>query len=132
MQKTPWISLTLVIFFVLVFAFGLPRPMNLIERDTSINDKCMLGDSLVTDLINELNQIQPELVLVGNSMLGEAVDQKEISRLMGLSAVKVWNGGAGSAWWYLVVKNIFPQLVDKPRYVGVFFRDNFLTLPNIE
>ena len=129
MKKIFWIISTITFFSILVLAFGLPRKMNLIERDSAINDKCMLGDNLVTDLLNELNQIQPQLILVGNSMLGEAVDQNEMTKLTGLQTVKVWLGGSGSAWWYLVIKNIFPDLAVKPKYVGIVFRDNYLTLP---
>lgn len=89
----------------------------------------MIGDKRVSDVSGTINSQNPELILLGNSMLGEAVGQEEMSRALGLPSVKVWLGGSGSAWWYLVIKNIVSELPHKPKYIGIFFRDNYLTLP---
>ena len=129
MREISWLGLTTLFFILLALLFGAPRKMDLIDRNTYIDDQCMLDDSFVTDLLNELSQIRPKMMLIGSSMLGEAVDQKQITKLTGLPTVKVWYGGSGSAWWYLVVKNIVPKIDEKPKYIGIFFRDNYLTLP---
>jgi len=123
------ICLTVFIFFILVLAFGSPREMKLVERSSSIDDECLVGDKHIPDLSETLTSIKPELILLGNSMLGEAVGQEQISEALGVNSVKVWLGGSGSAWWYLVIKNIVSKLSHRPRYIGIFFRDNYLTLP---
>ncbi len=121
--------LTLMFFIVFTVVFGLPTKNRLIVRDENINDTCMVGDTDVDDLSDYLEKTRPEVVLIGNSMLGEALDQDLFSAQSGMKTAKVWFPGSGSAWWYLVVKNIVSELKEKPKYVGIIFRDNYLTLP---
>jgi len=139
MRNVIWTCLTIFFFILLTLSFGLPGKMRLIDRNSSsyvqydVTDKSipesMISDTPDPDLLGTLSNINSELVLLGNSMLGEAVGQQQMSRLLGIPTVKVWLGGSGSAWWYLVIKNILPQLPYKPKYIGIFFRDNYLTLP---
>lgn len=129
MRNVLWTCLTIFFFFLLVLSFGLPGKMSLIERNPDVNGKCMVGEKRVSDVSGTLSHQHPELVLLGNSMLGEAVGQEEMSQAAGLPIVKVWLKGSGSAWWYLVIKNIVSEMPHKPKYIGIIFRDNYLTLP---
>jgi len=98
-------------------------------RSNEINDTCMFNDQLTSGIIEKINRERPEVILLGNSMLGEGVGDRQLSAAMQQKTVKIWSGGAASAWWYLVMKNIFPQSEHRPRYVGIFFRDSVLTAP---
>lgn len=91
--------------------------------------KAVVNEKISENLIEKINKNRPELLLVGDSMLGESVDADRLSRLLGKRCLKVWVGGSSSAWWYLVIKNIVSQTTPKPKFIGVFFRDNDLTLP---
>ena len=129
MRNVLWPLLTFFFFIVLTLGFGLPQKMVLVQREGDSSAKILISDDLVPDLGQALEENAPELILLGNSILGEAVNQQQVEHSLGLSTAKVWLGGAGSAWWYLVVKNIVPGLSPKPKYIGIFFRDNYLTLP---
>jgi len=76
-----------------------------------------------------IEQQRPDLVLVGNSLLKAAVDAERLSELTGLRTVKACSDGSASLWWYLYVKNVAVQTEHRPRYVGILFRDTFLTEP---
>ncbi|MCI5145657.1 MAG: hypothetical protein D3923_09020 [Candidatus Electrothrix sp. AR3] len=121
----------LFMFLFLLFSlpFGVPTRMSLVDRQVSSEASCMVGDKLYNDVVQKLNRRNPQIVLIGSSMLGEAVEQNMLSAMLSKPAAAVWTGGAGSAWWYLVIKNIIPRMKKKPSVIGVFFRDNFLTLP---
>lgn len=118
-------------FAVLTLPFGLPQQMALVDRQTTQHAAGMVGDKQSTDLIRTLNHRQPQLVLIGNSMLGEGVHEHKLEALLKLPTAAVWSGGVGSAWWYLVLKNIILQLKTKPTLIGIIFRDNHLTLPTV-
>ena len=77
----------------------------------------------------EVEAKRPELVLVGNSLLRAAVDADEFSRLSGLRTLNARSNGSSSLWWYLYIKNVIAKTQHKPRYVGIMFRDSFLTEP---
>ncbi len=118
-------------FALFTLPFGLPQRMALVDRQITPQAAGMVGDKYYDDLVRKLNHRQPELILIGNSMLGEGVDERQLEARLKMPAATVWTGGVGSAWWYLVVKNIIPQLKKKPALVGIVFRDNHLTLPTM-
>ena len=123
-----------IIFVLLFFAFfalpfGIPKQMPLVDRQITPKASCMVGDKLHNDVVHKLHRRKPEIILIGNSMLGEAINQNKLSNLQPYPAASLWMGGSSSAWWYLVVKNIIPQMHSRPRLIGIFFRDNTLTLP---
>lgn len=70
---------------------------------------------------------KPQVVLLGNSMLGRGVDEMGFEILTGKKTLKFWTGGGASAWWYLTMKNVICQA--KPETVILFFRDQYLTEP---
>lgn len=83
----------------------------------------------VADRRAAIEHERPELVLVGNSLLRAAVDADQFSEISGLRTVSSHSDGSSSAWWYLYVKNVAAQTAHRPRYVGIMFRDAFLTEP---
>jgi hypothetical protein len=125
-------TLCLVFFFFFLFTlpFGLPsRPV--VERELTTHSTAMVGDKLYHDVVAKLNRRRPQIILIGNSMLGESVEQNRLSVLLKHPVATVWQGGMESAWWYLVVKNIILHLREKPELVGIFFRDYYLTMPRL-
>ena len=114
----------------IVLSFGFPVKKALVERKGVLSQKCNVGDKIVDNLSNEINKEKPDIILLGNSMLGNGVEQVMFEREIGQKSMVVWLGGSNSAWWYLVVKNVIAQSNFKPKYLVVFFRDNFLTLPH--
>jgi hypothetical protein len=73
--------------------------------------------------------IKPKIVFLGNSIMDEAIDEREFSRLTATQTIKIWYGGSASAWWYLALKNVILKAPHKPQIVVLFFRDHFLTDP---
>ncbi|MEO5755153.1 MAG: hypothetical protein ABIR38_10645 [Chthoniobacterales bacterium] len=78
--------------------------------------------------IAKLRKAQPEVVLIGDSILGSSVDPRVFEKETGVKHVELlWNGGAASAAWYLLLKNYVVASGIRPRLVCVFFRDRLLT-----
>jgi len=70
-----------------------------------------------------------EIVLLGNSILQKGVDEDRLSALVGRRVLKLWEGGAASAWWFVTAKNAVAAAARPPQCVLLFFRDTDLTLP---
>ncbi len=78
--------------------------------------------------IARLGHKQPEVVMIGDSVLGGAIDPALFARETGLRDVELlWNGGAASAAWYLLLKNYVVASGIHPRLVCIFFRERMLT-----
>ena len=77
--------------------------------------------------IARLRAKQPALVLIGDSMLGSRIDPELLEKELHRPVAILWNGGAGSAWWYLVFKNYILAADIHPKAVCIFFRDRLLT-----
>jgi len=73
----------------------------------------------------KLEEVQPKIVLLGNSIMDEGVDEKAFSKLTATQTIKIWDGGSASAWWYLALKNVIVEANHKPQIVLLFFRDHF-------
>lgn len=121
--------LAVCFFFVFIIPSGWPEKQELIQRIPSEKKWANVNETLVDNLVEKIDRNHPEIILVGDSMLGEAVEGDVLSDYLGMSSIKVWMGGIGSAWIYLFIKNILPQCSQRPQYIGIFFRDNHLTLP---
>ena len=79
--------------------------------------------------INAISEEQPDVVLIGDSVLFFGVDHEKLSGLLGAKTYSIAYPGAGSAIWYLAVKNVILEATYTPKYVVVVFRDTKLTLP---
>jgi len=77
----------------------------------------------------EIASEQPEIILLGNSMLGEGIDEGLFEKLTGLSTYKWASGGSETAYWYVAVKNVIATCSYRPECLLLFFRDAFLTDP---
>ena len=78
--------------------------------------------------IAHLRETQPEVVMIGDSVLGGSIDPALFAKETGLRDVELlWNGGAASAAWYLLLKNYVVASGIHPRLVCIFFRERMLT-----
>jgi hypothetical protein len=86
-------------------------------------------------LLNQINDEQPDIIMIGNSMLSHNVDQElfesELSNLTNRTIKSLFwsSGGMHSAWWYLSMKNqiIKSNVTDIP--IGIVYRLDFITRP---
>jgi hypothetical protein len=76
-----------------------------------------------------LAKLQPEVVLIGNSMVNSRFSEEELARLIAPKRVAVLGiGGSKSAFWYLLLKNVVLP-VSKPKKILLFYRRRELTTP---
>ena len=75
----------------------------------------------------DIRRINPQLVFIGDSMLGSRIDPTHMTRTIKRQAWWVMQPGTGSAWWYLAFKNHVLAAGVRPKVVFVFFRDYNLT-----
>ena len=87
-------------------------------------------DGYLADAAHELEGIKPDIVLLGNSMLGRGIDKDIIEKQTNLKVLKTYVSGSATAIWYLYIKNVVLSAKDKPKTLVVFFRDYFLTIPD--
>jgi hypothetical protein len=76
--------------------------------------------------VGELRDMQPGLVIVGDSMAGR-LDEGRLSEISGLSVAPILQNATGSAYWYLVLQNYVVASGIRPTWVLIFFRDTNLT-----
>lgn len=81
------------------------------------------------DFAKDLAEKKPELVLLGNSILDRAVDEQAFEDLIGRPCLKIVHGGAATALWYVILKNVIARAEPVPRTVAIFFRTVYLTEP---
>ncbi|MGB1242188.1 MAG: hypothetical protein ACPG49_06685 [Chitinophagales bacterium] len=74
-----------------------------------------------------INQQKPDLILMGNSQLRQGIIADDFIQLTNVATTRVFFGGSGAAWWYLVMKNVIDKAKHKPKKLALFFRDNLLT-----
>ena len=76
-----------------------------------------------------LDSLQPDLVLLGNSIVEENLDMDMIAGQTGLTSYRMAFGGSASALWYLALKNNIVTASHHPRYLVIMFRDSEMTAP---
>jgi hypothetical protein len=79
------------------------------------------------DPIEQLAEVNPGIVVIGDSMAGSRVDYVRLSQLAGTSATPIFQAGSGPVWWYLALKNWVIASGVRPKVVFIFFRDTNLT-----
>ncbi|GAB4418314.1 MAG: hypothetical protein Kow002_05180 [Anaerolineales bacterium] len=79
---------------------------------------------------NDIETQKPDLLLLGDSMLGKGVDAETMEGHLGDSVYKIDIPGGSSAIWYLIMKsNIYPAK-HRPQRLVIFFRGTMLTTPD--
>jgi|GEM_PF-1138115 len=78
---------------------------------------------------SRFDELDPELVLVGNSILEAGVDQKMLQKKTGLRTFCIYMPGSASALWYAFLKYDVLEREKKPEHVLILFRDIVLTFP---
>jgi hypothetical protein len=82
-----------------------------------------------TTYIELLNERQPDLMLIGDSMLEPAVDDQILANRLHKKTLMVGLPGTASTIWYLMIKNNIVLAEHKPKYLLLFFRDSMMTVP---
>jgi len=77
--------------------------------------------------IGDLARLNPGYVVIGDSMAGSRIDPLVLAQLTGRPIAPMMHAASGSAWWYLVLKNLVIPARIHPRAVLIFFRDTNLT-----
>ena len=90
-------AIFLLFFFIFSLPFGFPGPMPLVQRDVTSLAASNVGDKFYDDVVTKLNRRNPKLLMIGNSMLGEAVDQNQLSSDLQLPSATAWVGGLDQA-----------------------------------
>lgn len=72
---------------------------------------------------------QPEVVLIGDSMLGTRIDPGRLAELSAVETLVLEQEGSASAGWFLFLKNSLATSGVTPKHVIIFFRDRYLTDP---
>jgi hypothetical protein len=116
------ISLLASVFF-LPGLYGIPYPQEL-------GPQTKFRPYIKKDNLNAIIEMQPKVVLLGDSVLHEGVDQELLSEEMGIKTYSIGLPGTASAVWYLVLKNTIVDAPVRPKYIVVLFRDTILTIPS--
>ncbi|MEW5938742.1 MAG: hypothetical protein AB1750_03700 [Chloroflexota bacterium] len=77
-----------------------------------------------------ISALQPDLVLLGDSLAEENVDMDLLAQETGLTNYRMGFGGSASALWYLAIKNNVLPASHRPKYLVILFRDSEMTAPN--
>ncbi len=78
-----------------------------------------------------INTQQPQDILLGNSVIVNGLDPDLFQSITGRKTLHFSFNGAASAYYYLILKNIIATAQSSPKYVLLFFIDNWLTRPEL-
>ena len=79
--------------------------------------------------LEAVEEQQPDMVLLGDSMLYPAVDQTVLSEQIDQKILSIGLPGSASTLWYLIAKNNILDAKTPPKYLVIFFRDTMMTVP---
>ena len=79
--------------------------------------------------IEKLEQQNPSLIFLGNSILDTRIDPKTVSEITEIPTQSLAINGSAPGIWYLQLKNIIGQTSIKSPIVHIFFYDNLITQP---
>lgn len=128
------LSLCLVLAGTVVLPFGL-RAINSALPGADVHESYLPSvetprprepfDQRTADAVRD---VQPEFVVIGDSMAGIRIDPLQLTRRSGRRVVGLYQQGSPVAQWYLVLKNIVAENDLKSiRGAIFFFRDDQLT-----
>jgi lysophospholipase L1-like esterase len=113
-------GLMLTSIFFLSGRYDIPYPQTLGPKFDAIVKK---------DYLDAISASQPEIVLVGDSVLYFGIDQDQLTSQLKVETYSIGVPGSASAVWYLTLKNTILESPHTPKYVVILFRDTMLTLP---
>lgn len=76
-----------------------------------------------------IQQNQPDIVLIGDSVLYEGIDPLLLNAELGNKTYAITVPGSGTASWYLLMKNVILESTHRPKYIVILFRNTMLTVP---
>jgi hypothetical protein len=115
------LPLTLLLSFLIPARYQVPYPREIgPEFDPSIRQ----------NFRTDMDTIQPDIVLLGDSMLGPAVDTPLLASLLDKNVDTISLPGTASTIWYLIIKNTIILASHKPKSLVIFFRDSMMTVPS--
>ena len=121
-----YVLLSIGVFLLINLAF-FPANKFAINHDIAYNPNFNLSPY---SLKKNIESKKPEIILLGNSMLGRGVHEGYLNYLTKKNTIIITNGGSATAWWYLALKNVITKTNSKPKLLVIFFRDNFLSIPD--
>lgn len=89
-----------------------------------------LDDFVSTQYLEALSAQQPQVVVLGDSMVQENVDAKALASRLGRSVYSIGYPGSSSAVWYLIVRHEIAGAPAQPQTLVILFRDTMLTQPS--
>jgi hypothetical protein len=81
--------------------------------------------------VASIDEKKPDVVIIGNSMVGEGVDVSALSKATGAKVLELRDNGQLTAWQYMVVKNVVGSAKHVPKLVMVVERVNAFTTPRL-
>jgi hypothetical protein len=128
------VSLCLVLAATLVLPFGL-RAINGALPGAGVRDGYLPSvetprprEPFDRDAAQAVREVQPQFVVIGDSMAGIRIDPRQLSRLTGARVIGLYQQGSPVAYWYLAFKNlVVNNALTSVRGAIFFFRDDQLT-----
>jgi len=87
--------------------------------------------SIRYDYQGRMDEYKPQVLLLGNSILIDGMDEAEFKSITGFRTFNLAVVGAASAQYYLMIKNVISTDSTPPKYLLLFFLDNLLTTPDL-
>jgi hypothetical protein len=126
-------SKNIFLHFLLFFSGALLVSGFLLPRYYNLPYPAPLGPQFEPDIkkehLREMEESQPDLVLIGDSVLYEGIDPILLTDQLGLESYAITAPGSGTAAWYLLIKNIVIESAYRPKYIVIPFRNTMLTVP---
>jgi hypothetical protein len=128
------VSLCLVLAATLVLPFGL-RAINGALPGAGVRDSYLPSvetprprEPFDQEAAQAVREVQPQFVVIGDSMAGIRIDPLQLSRLTRTRVIGLYQQGSPVAYWYLAFKNLVVNNdLKSVRGAILFFRDDQLT-----
>jgi hypothetical protein len=128
------LSLCLVLAGTFAVPFGL-RAINRALPGAGVRDSYLPSvetprprEPFDRDAANAVREVQPQFVVIGDSMAGIRIDPLQLSRLTRTRVIGLYQQGSPVAYWYLAFKNLVAHNdLKSVRGAIFFFRDDQLT-----
>lgn len=120
-----YISLVIFLFFLLSVLTSTYQPST-----TQDNISIPFTPDIRKTVQEEIEQYEPEIILLGNSILEKGINLKLFEELTGIKTLKISEQGTTSAYYYLMIKNNIITARTYPKYLIIFFLENLLTRPD--